>query len=829
MTGLGLDIRHAFRRLAWTPSFTLAAMLTLALAIGANASIFAVVHRVVLNPLPYPGSGQLIELDHGSIGLKMPAGLGLTSGLYFYYRDHSRSLESAALYRVRMMTVTGDGEPDRIRVTRTTPSLAGVLRVAPAVGRWFTEHDGVPGTPPVAVLSHGLWTRRYGARRDVIGRSLILDGVRTEIIGVMPATVAFPDARVDAWSVEQIRAADGFGLWDFDGIARLRDGVTPDDARAELMGLIPAVPSAYPHDPRAAGNVETRLIFTGRSLKESIVGSVERALWIVLASVGVVMLVACANVGNLFLVRADGRQREVAIRRALGATRSAIARAFLTESVMLSIGGGVLGLILAAGAVRLVVASAPAALPRLEEIRIDGVIVAFTVALAGLAALVLGAMPLRRTASLVPALQEAGRGHSASRGRQRTRSLLLGAQVAMALVLLVSSGLLVRSLQKLRAVDPGFDPSSALAFNIGLPERDYPTREAAVDVHQRMIEQLAAVPGVTAVAASTCLPLSGGCSGNTLLVQGRTYPADTVPPLALFRAVSGEYFDTMRIPILRGRAITSDDVRHREPVVVVDDTLARSFFPGEDPIGQRVASNRPPARPGEPVELIWLTIVGVAARTPLRTPAETMHVPALYMPMSIAGGPGALRTALVGPDVSFMSFVVRSATEPIELLPSVRRVIGAIDRDLALSQPQTLQSLLDRASAQMAFTMMLLAIAAGVALVLGVIGTHGVMSYIVRLRTAEIGVRLALGAAPASVTRQMLRHGALVSAGGIGVGLAAASAGSRLIESLLFGVNPRDPAIFAGTAILLLGVALLACWIPARRAARLNPVDVLRS
>ena len=283
MSGLGLDIRHAVRRLAWTPSFTLAAMLTLALAIGANASIFAVVHRVVLNPLPYPGSGQLIELDHGSIGLTMPAGLGLTPGLYFYYRDHSHSLESAALYRIRMMTVTGDGEPDRIRVTRTTPSLAGVLRVAPAVGRWFTEADGVPGTPPVAVLSHGLWTRRYGASRDVIGRSLILDGVRTEIIGVMPATVAFPDARDDAWSVEQIRAADGFGLWDYDGIARLRDGVTPEEARAELMGLIPAVPSAYPHDPRAAGNVETRLIFTGRSLKESIVGSVARALWILLA------------------------------------------------------------------------------------------------------------------------------------------------------------------------------------------------------------------------------------------------------------------------------------------------------------------------------------------------------------------------------------------------------------------------------------------------------------------------------------------------------------------------------------------------------------------
>ena len=492
-------------------------------------------------------------------------------------------------------------------------------------------------------------------------------------------------------------------------------------------------------------------------------------------------------------------------------------------------GGGVLGLLLAMGAVRLVVAYAPAGLPRLEEIRIDGVIVAFTFVLAALSALVFGAMSLSRAADLAPALQEAGRSNTASHGRQRTRSLLLGAQVAMALLLLVSSGLLVRSLQNLRAVDPGFDPSSALAFSIGLPERDYPTREAAVGVHQRMIEQLAAIPGVTGVAATTCLPLSGGCSGNTVLVEGRTYPAGTVPPLALFRAVSQGYFETMGIRIVQGRGITRDDLIHREPVVVVDDTLAQSFFPGQDPIGQRVASNRPPSRPGEPADLIWLTIVGVAARTPLRTPAESTHVPALYMPMSIAGGPGALRTALVGPDVSFMNVVMRTTIPPLDVVPAARRVITTIDRDLALSQPRTLQSMLDRASAQMAFTMVLLAIAAGVSLILGVIGTHGVMSYIVRLRTGEIGVRLALGAAPALVARQILRQGALVASAGIGVGLAVAFAGGRLIESLLFGVSPRDPAIFAGTATLLLGVALLACWIPARRAARLNPVDVLRS
>lgn len=826
---LGQEARHGVRRLARAPSFTLAAMLTLALAIGANASIFAVVHRVVLNPLPYPQSSRLIKLDHGSIGLKMPAGLGLTAGLYFYYLDHARSFESAAIYSTGMVTVTGGQEPERIRITSTTPPLARVLRVAPAIGRWFTDQDGVPGAPPMAVLSHGLWTRRYGGAADVLGRSMMLDGVRTEIVGVMPAAFAFPDARTEAWSVERVRAADGFGLWDYEGLARLRDGVTLDEARAEVQGLIPAVPGAYPQDPRAAGSVETKLTFTGRTLKESIVGGVERALWTLLASVSVVMLVACVNVGNLFLVRADARLREVAIRRALGAGPLAVVRTFLTESLLLSAAGGALALAIATGAVRLVVAFAPAGLPRLSEIRIDGVIVAFTFALALVAALVFGLMPLRRRADLAPALQEAGRSNTASAGRQRARYLLLGAQVAMALVLLVSSGLLVRSLQKLRAVDPGFDPASVLAFNLGLPERDYPSREAAVDLHHRILDRIAALPGVTSAAASTCLPLSGGCSGNTLLVQGRVYPAGTIPPLALFRAVSGGYFETMGIRIQRGRPITRDDVIHREPIVVVDETLAASFFGGEDPIGRRVASNRPPSRPGEPPELIWLSIVGVVSRTPLRTPAETTHVPVLYMPMSIAGGPGPLRTALVGPDVSFMNFVARSSTPALDLLPAVRRTIGTIGGDLALSQPRTLQAMLDQASAQMAFTMVLLAIAAAVALVLGVIGTHGVMSYIVRLRTGEIGVRIALGAAPASVARQIMRQGGVVAAGGIAAGLAAAAAGGQLIESLLYGVSPRDPAVFAGTALLLFGVALVACWMPARRAARLNPADVLRS
>ena len=827
LSGLGLDIRQAARRLAATPSFTLAATLTLALAIGANASIFAVVHRVVLNPLPYPASSRLIELDHGSIGLKMPSDLGVTPGLFFHYLNHAGTIESAALHRTRAFTMTGEGDAERLRLTQVTPSLGRVLRVAPALGRWLADRDAARDAAPVAIISHAFWTRRYGGAADVLGRSITLGGLPMEILGVMPASFLFPDPLVDGWIVDPVRQSDGFGLWDYSGVARLSDGASLEDARAELNGLIASASAAYPDDPRAAGNVETRLIFTGRTLQDATVGDIARPLWILLASVGVVMLVACANVANLFLVRVDARQREVAVRCALGAGRMAILRTFLGESVLLSLAGGTFGLLLAWGALRLLVASAPANLPRLEEVRLDGVILAFTCALTALLALVFGSMPLWRSTDVAARLQEAGRNNTTGATRQRVRNALLGTQVAMALVLLVASGLMVRSFQNLRAVDPGFDASSAVTFSIGLPERDYPNRRAVVAAHRTIAERLSALPGVTAVAASTCLPLAGGCSGNTLLVEGRVYPEGTIPPLALFRAVAGRYFETLGARVLRGRGITDDDVVGARPVAVVDTMVADTFFPQQDPIGQRVASNLPPDRPGEPPTLTWLTIVGVVSPTPLRTLTDSIRVPQLYVPMSMGRGPGEPGSA-IGPGISTMSYVVRSRTPPLDLLPSVRRAIGEVDRNLALSQPRTLKDAVDRASAQMAFTMVLLAIAAGVALVLGVIGTYGVMAYIVRQRTGEIGVRLALGAAPAIVARQIFRHGARAAGVGVLAGLVIALSGARLIESLLFGVGPRDPAVYAATSLTLFIVALLACWIPASRAARLNPVDILR-
>ena len=820
----------AARRLVRSPAFSAAAVLTLALAIGANAAIFAVVQRVLLNPLPYPDSDRLVDVDHGSERLNLPSGLGITRGYYYQYLERSHTLDGIALYAAENATLTGDGEPERIRTTRATASLATVLRVGPAIGRWFSEDEGQPGGPQRVVLSHGLWIRRYGGDPGILGRTINLGGVSMDVIGVMPQGFAFPDPRVDAWTPQQITRSMGFGIWLYGAVARLRDGVTVADARTEMNTLIADITRAFPGDEFAAGNSAGIALFsTVRTLKEAMVGAVARALWILLVSVGLVLLVACANVANLLLVRSDARQREVAVRVALGAGRSGIARYFLAESVLLSVAGGALGLAIACGAVRLVVSAGPATLPRLAEIRVDGVAVAYTLLLSVVTAFVFGAIPLWRSIPLGPALNESGRGNTATRSRHHARRLLMGGQVALALTLLIASGLMVRSFQKMRDVDPGFNPDSVLTFRIGLPDRAYPTRAAAVAAHLAILDRLAALPGVVAVSASSGLPLGSGCMGNTLLVQNRPIPPGTTPPIARFCAVAGGYFEAMGMRLLGGRRITRDDVERSLPVVVVNEALAKRVFPNQNPLGQYVSSNAPPARAEGAPGPTPLEIVGVVSNTPSRSLAEPDAASQLYMPMSIAGGPGIPPTALLGPDVALMAFVVRSTTPPSALLPSVRGAVSLVDPKLALALVTTLQAMVDSASAQMAFTMVLLAVAAGVALMLGVIGIYGVMSYIVSQRTAEIGVRLALGAEPRSVAAMILRQGGAVAVAGAVVGLVAAFAGSRLIASLLFGISPHDPAVFAATTVLLLIVAALACWLPARGAARLSPVEALRA
>ncbi len=812
------EIRQAARRLVRTPLFTTAAALTLALAIGANASLFTVVYRIVLNPLPYPESGRIVSLDYGFRNI--PSGLtSMSWQLYHHLADQSRSLEAIAVHASATTTLTQRGTPERIWATRATRSLTSVLRVSPAIGRWFTEAEEVPGTPPVAVLSHGLWTRRFGADPGIVGQSITLNGVPTEVVGVMPASFTFPDTRTAVWTAAKSSRASASFLFENNGIARLRDGETIESVRTEITALIATLAEVAPN--------QRGLASAAVPLQDSIVGRIASTLWILLASASLVLLVACAKIATLVLVRSESRQREVAIRRALGAGSRTLARYFYSESALLGVLGGIIGLALAYGGVQLLVAFGPATLPRLNEVRIDGVVLAFSLGLTVIAAVAFGSIPLLRIAPLAATLHDSGRSPTTSRRSHHARQMLMGGQVALALILLVASGLMVRSFQKLRAIDPGFDPSSALTFGIGLPDAAYPSRDAAVDAHRRLLERLSALPGVTGASASSCLPLSGGCFGNMLLVEGEPFDPNRPRTFVSFRAVDGTYTQVMRMRLLRGRMLEPGDIDRRETNIVITKPVADLYFPGTDPIGRRVRSGVPPGRnlPVAP----WMTIVGIVADVKTNALAEPEPRPQLFMPMSIAGGPDTPREALFGPDTTAMNYVVRSDTPPEQLVAAIRSAVDDIDPNLAMAQVTALQDIVDRASSQTSFTMVLLAIAATVALLLGAIGIYGVISYIVAQRTSEIGVRLAMGAEPRSVARMILRQGATVTLLGIAAGLAAALAGSRLIRSLLFEVSPRDPVVFGLTTLFLLVIALLACWLPARRAAKLSPLQALRT
>lgn len=812
------ELRYARRRLLRNPAFTVATVLTLALAIGATTSMFAVVYRVILNPLSYGQSDRLMALQFSGPSRNIPRIYYVPSRFYFQFLDRARTLNGVALYMgATELTLTGQGAPERVAVSRVTPSLTSVLRVAPAQGRWFSEADAVQGAAPVAVLSHGFWIRRFGHDPQIVGRSIRLDGVPTVVLGVMPASFAFPDPRIDAWMpapfVTRTTATDAYV---FAPVARLRDGATIAQARSELSQLVNDLDPLYPN------NGYRMLVSAATTLLDATVGDISATLWILLASVGLVLLIACANVANLFLVRSEARQREIAMRRALGGGTWAIAHFFLTESALVSLAGGAIGLAVAWTAVHLVVAFGPVNLPRLNEVRLDGIVWAFTFALCVLTAVTLGAIPLLRFTPLAESLHESRRWSTASRGQYRTRYLLMGIQIALALVLLVASGLMLRSFQKLRAVDPGFDARSTLTFGIGFPRSSYPEPVRLVATHRAIVDQVAALPGVSAVSASTCLPLSERelCQGGPLFIEGHPLVPGTIAPFVAVRAVDGGYFQTIGTHVLRGRGIDRDDVDREEPVVVVNQALVNTAFPRQDPIGQRVRFGNPAVATYTPE---WLTVVGVVANTPIRGLAEPAPFPQLYMPIFRS------RAVNMAPRLDAMNYVVRTTVAPESLVDSVRRVVGDVDVNLALAQVRTLQDILDHAAAQMAFTMVLLAVAATVSLLLGVIGIYGAMSYIVTQRTGEIGVRLALGAEPGRVARMIVWQGGVVAVVGMVVGLASAFTGTRLIQSLLYGVSPRDPGVFVGTTVLLLGVVVLACWWPARRAARLSPLDALRT
>jgi putative ABC transport system permease protein len=806
------EVRQALARIARSPGFTCAAVLSLALAIGANVTVFTVIDRVLVNPLPYPESGRLITLDFAMPSRNISGFNSITSRMYFQFVERARTLSGVTAYRTEDRTLTGGGTPERVRVARTTPSLVPVLRVRPAIGRWFSNDEGAPGGAAAVVLSHGLWTRRYGADPAILGQALTVNGIAMTVIGVMPASFAFPDPDVQLWVPEPWSAATGADSYSYTGVARLQDGVTVDAARSELTTVVRALHAASP------GNGYNLLVATGPSLQQATIGQVASALWTLLVAAAIVLLVACANIANLFLVRSDGRQREIGVRRALGAGRRSIAAYFFAESAWLSTAGGVIGFTLAWAGIRLLVAFAPATLPRLNEIALTPFSVAFTLILIVVSTLVFGAVPLVRLRSDDAPIQHAERGAAASHGRHFVRQVLVAGQIALALVLLVAAGLLLQSFQHLRAVDPGFDSSSTLTFQIGLPARDYSNRQRIVATHQAILDRLSALPGVTSASVTNCVPLSGRgfCGGAPLFLEGDGARPGAGRPIVAIRPVAGSFFETMGMRVLQGRTITRRDVEDNALVAVVNDTFVRVGLANQNPIGKRVRLG-PHVAAGPDV---WFTIIGVVATTPTISLGESTPAPKMYTPM-FAGRD-------VWPALDVMTYVVRTTSSPLAIAPSARAAVAAVDSTLALAQVRTLQSFLDTAMAQRAFTMVLVAIASTTAVLLGLVGVYGVMSYIVSQRKAEIGVRLALGAEPRWITHMIVGQGGIVAVVGVIIGLTIAVAGGPAIASLLYRVSPHDPAVLTTTAIALMTAALMASWLAARRAASIDPVVMLR-
>jgi predicted permease len=817
MSGLTQDLRHAVRRLLHAPGFSAAAVITLGLGIGANAAIFSVVHGVVLNPLPYPDSDRVVWVSHSAPGIGVSEDLEVPQGMYFLYRDQSRTLEQIALFGGSDMTLSDGGDPVRIRIARATYTLGDVLQVPPALGRWINEDDDFANRTSVVVLSHGIWQRRFGGDPAVIGRTIRMNNFPFEIVGVMPSTFAFPDTDTDAWIPRVIREANGFGGFRDKSVARLKPGVSAAEAQADLNGTLPLLRERYSGDMVTSILDNARLGTLVQPLQEHMVGTIEQTLWILLGTVGFVLLIACANVANLFLVRTEARQREVAIRTALGADRRQMVRYFLTESSVLAAVGGALGLLLAFVGVRSLVASGPAMIPRLHEVSISAPVLAFTAAVTIFAAFLFGAIPvLRATPDLVASLKEGSQGATTGRRRFHLRQALVCGQIALALVLLVGSGLMVRSFWHLKNVDPGFDAQNVLTFEIGLEgaSGNYRAKSDAAAFHTSLLERIRGLPGVTSAGAVNCLPLSSWCGGDPLVERGVPVDPTVIPPIVAQRTVAPGYFETARIPLIAGRLIERSDHEQVTDVVVVSRRLAELYWPDEDPLGKQIYMGMAPPDSG------WLTIVGVVGDVQTGNLTDGPS-PLIYFPLVYTGPRG--------PSPHTMTFTVRTATPSLGLVDVIRREARELDAGVPFAHVRTLEQLVAESGMQMAFTMVLLVIAGGVALTLGLVGVYGVISYVVGQRRNEIGVRLALGARGADVRRMVLQQSGAVAAIGLGIGLAGAFGMTRLMEALLFGVTPTDPLTYGTVSVALLAVTILASYLPARRAAGIDPVQALKS
>jgi predicted permease len=813
-------MRHALRRLWQTPVFSLTAVITLGAAIGANALIFSVVNGVLLKPLPFTDPDRLVGVWHVAPGLA-PGPMNQAPSTYFTYREDGRVFEDIGLWDDTSATITGRGEPQQVDALMVTDGTFPLLGVTPVLGRTFTKEDDAPGPADTVMLSHDYWHRLFNGDRDAIGKQLMVNGVAREVIGVLPEGFRFLRYNPAIVMPFRFNRAEVFiGNFSYQGVARLKPGVTIEQANADMGRLIPTMVDRFRLPPGFTRQMfyDVKLGPLVRPLDVDVVGDIGTMLWILLGTVGLVLLVACANVANLFLVRAEGRQQELAVRMALGASTKRVARELLTESVLLGVIGGVVGLLLALGGIRLLVYLQPARLPRLEDIALDPVVLLFTIAISLIAGVLFGLTPVLKYARprLAHTLKDSSRGSSDSRDRHRVRNTLVAAQVALAVVLLVGSGLMIRTFLAMRDVAPGFvQPDDVLTMRITIPGAVVKDPAQVARTHEQIVRRLEAIAGVDSVGVSSSLTMDGGSSNDPIFVEDFPRPDGALPPLRRFKWIGARYFETMGNPVVAGRSITWSDVHNALPVVMVSENFAREFWgePGKA-IGRRIRQN--PKNP-------WREIVGVAGNE--RQEGVTQAAPTIVywplvikefwdIPLFVQRGLGyALRTKrLQSPD----------------FLREVQQAVWSINPNLPIARVRTLREMYDASMAQTSFTLVILGIAASVTLLLGVVGIYGVIAYVVAQRRREVGIRMALGARAAQVQRLFVTRGMLVTGIGLVAGVCAAAALTRLLTSILFEVSPFDPLTYAVVVVALGTVALVATWLPARQATVVDPAIALR-
>ena len=805
------DLHYAARTLRKQPGFTIIAVLTLALGIGANTAIFSVINGVLLKPLPYPESDRLVMVQGNFVALNASK-MRLSVPEYVDFQEQTNSFTAAGVFdnvSVNLAPHEG-GEPERVEGGALTPEMLAVLRVAPMLGRTFAPEEAQQGSDDVILLSYGLWQRRFAGNDAAIGQKLTINGRTHTIIGVMPQGFAFPrDAEIwqPLWFPKDQYDQKRRGARGLEVLARLRPEVSLTSAQAELDRLSAQLTEQYPLN---YGD-ERRYRMTVIPFLEDSVGEVKPSLLLLLGAVGFVLLIACANVANLLLARASARRQEVAIRLALGAGRGRLVRQLLTESILLALAGGIAGLLLAIWGVRLLLRFAPENLPRLAEVGLDARVLAFTASVSIVTGIVFGLVPALASSrtDVNEALHESARAGTGAR-QLRLRNSFVIAEIALALVLLTAAGLTLRSFWRLHAVDPGFNPDRVLTLRMLLPFTTHPQRAERAVFFGEVLEKLRALPGVTGAGAVSRIPMAPGNNSGTM--TGENSALDSKERIETeMRWASPGYFQTMGITLIGGRDFSEGDAGGSLPVAIVDEAFARTFYPNEDPIGKRIKRGGPSStRP-------WKTIVGVV-RGIRNQRLDATSLPQAYFPV------------LQEADEMFnLSFAVRtSGGEPLALAPGVRAAVLSVDRNQPVFDVKPLSEIVSDSIAMRRLALLLLSVFAVVAVLLAASGIYGVMAYAVNQRTHEIGIRMALGADKGDVVRLVLQKGLKLTFVGVFVGSLSALGLTRLLMKLLYEVEPADPLTFAGVSMLLIGIALLACWLPARRATKVDPVVALR-